>query len=589
MSATAYGFDPVRLEVLWSGLLSIVEEMSITLKRTAYSELIREANDFSCALFDAEGNMLAQTDWIGSPGHLGSVPRIMKSLFKEFPPETLEPGDVVATNDPWLGSGHLPDLVVISPLFYENRIVAFALNIAHHSDIGGRAPGGHIADSRTIFEEGILIPMLKLYRAGRPNEDVLKMITANVRMSKMLLNDIKAQLAANYVAERRLREFMKDFGLEDLTDLARAIISLTEEATRRALESVPRGTYTWEHVFDGPRPGTTLKMKVTIEARGPEMRVDWTGTSPQTDSGLNSPFNYTYAYTIHAIKGALSPELPFNEGGLRPIEVYAPEGTIVNARFPAAVGARHVLSWHVNATVCGALSKAVPHRVLAASAGECNLPQFSGINPRTGRPFIHVAMHSGGLGARPNKDGIHAFAFPPRAENTPVEVTEAMNPLMIERLEILQDSGGAGKYRGGCGLVVDFRILTEQPCTIVNVVDWIEFGPPGLFGGLPGSRSKFILNPGTPSEQHLDPRRIAVVPPGSVVRCILPGGGGYGDPLERDPELVLDDVRNGFVSLEAAREIYGVVINKAEMRVDEEATRRLREELRARKSSASIG
>jgi len=576
----AYGFDPVRLEILWGGLLSVVEEMSITLKRTAYSELIREANDFSCAIFDAEGNMLAQTDWIGSPGHLGSVPKIMQSLFREYPPETLEPGDVIATNDPWLGSGHLPDLVVISPIFYEGKLVAFALNIAHHADIGGRAPGGHVADSKIIFEEGILIPMHKLYKAGKPNEDTLKMITANVRMSKTLLNDIKAQLAANYVAERRLKEFMKDAKLEDLTDLARAIISVTENATRKALEQVPKGTYVYEHVFDGPKPGTTLRMKVTIEARGPEMRIDWAGTSPQTDSGINSPFNYTYAYTIHAIKGALTPDLPFNEGALRPIEVYAPEGTIVNAKFPAAVGARHILSWHVNAAVCGALAQAVPDRVLAASGGESNMPQFSGINPRTGRPFIHVAIHSGGLGARPNKDGIHAFAFPPRAENTPVEVTETSNPLRIERIEILQDSGGAGKYRGGCGLVIDFRVLTDGPCTVVNVADWLEFGPPGLFGGLPGSKSEFIINPGTPEEQRPDPRKTLIVPPGTLIRCILPGGGGYGDPLERDPQLVLDDVKNGFVSIEKAKEIYGVVIDPKTLTLDLKATEDLRRKLK---------
>jgi len=574
-----YGFDPVKLEILWSGLLAIVEEMSITLKRTAYSELIREANDFSCALFDGEGDMLAQTDWIGSPGHLGSVPRIMESLFKEYPPETLEPGDAIATNDPWLGSGHLPDLVIISPVFHDGKLLAFTLNIAHHSDIGGRAPGGHIADSRVIFEEGIIIPMHKLYKAGKPNDDTLKMITANVRMSRQLLGDIKAQLAANFVGERRLKEFMRDNKLEDLTPLAKAIISSTESATREAIKKVPKGTYSHEHVFDGPKPGTPLKIKVAVKVEEGRMKVDFTGTSPQTDSGLNTPFNYAYAYTIHAIKGALTPTLPFNAGALKPIEVYAPEGTIVNVKFPAAVGARHVLSWHVNAAVLGALAKAIPDMVIAASGGESNLPQFSGINPKTKRPFIHVAMHSGGLGARPNKDGIHCFAFPPRAENTPIEITETLNPLRVERLEILQDSGGAGKYRGGCGLVVDYRILSEGPCTIVNVVDWIEYGPPGLFGGKPGSRSEFILNPG-PNEVHLDPRKIVVVPPGSLIRCCLPGGGGYGDPLERDPEKVLEDVRNGFVSLRKAREEYGVVIDPNAMTVDYEETKKLRESMK---------
>ena len=573
-------FDPIRLEILWSGLLSIVEEMSISLKRTAYSELVREANDFSCALFDGEGNMLAQTDWIGSPGHLGSIPKIMESVFKEYPVESLEPGDVIATNDPWLGSGHLPDLVMITPIFSGRDLIAFAVNIAHHSDVGGRAAGGHIADSTEIFEEGIRIPLHKIYKAGQPNEDVIKMILANVRTPEEYLGDIKAQLAANFVGERRLKEFMRDNKIEDLMPLAKAIINTTEKATRDAIREVPDGSYTYEHVFDGPEPGTTLKMKVTIEVKGDSMRVDWTGSSPQTASGLNTPFNYTYAYTIHAVKGSLTPTIPFNAGALKPIEVYAPEGTIVNAKFPAAVGARHLLSWHVNATMMGALAQVIPDKVLAGSGGESNMPQFSGIDPRTKRFFVHVAIHSGGLGGRLGKDGIHCFPFPPRAENTPAEVTETVCPLRIERIELITDSAGPGKFRGGCGIVVDYRVLTEGPCTIVNPIDWLEFGPPGILGGKPGSTCQFILNPGKPDEKKLG-RELVRVPSGSLVRITLPGGGGYGDPLERDPNMVLDDVINGLVSLEKAKTEYGVVIDPETMTVNLEETKKLREQLKA--------
>jgi len=574
-------FDPIRLEILWSGLLSIVEEMSITLKRTAYSELVREANDFSCALFDCEGNMLAQTDWIGTPGHLGSIPKIMESVFREFPVETLEPGDAVATNDPWLGSGHLPDLVLISPIFSEGDLLAFAVNIAHHSDIGGRAAGGHIADSREIFEEGIRIPLHKIYKAGKPNEDTIKMITANVREPREYLGDIKAQLSANFVGERRLKEFMKDNRIEDLMPLARAIINTTEKATKEAISQVADGAYGHEHEFDGPEPGSPVKIEVNIEVRGDQMRVDFPGSSPQTASGLNCPFNYTYAYAIHAVKGSLTPTLPFNAGALKPIEVYAPEGTIINVRFPAAVGARHLLSWHVNAAVMGALARVIPDRVLAGSGGESNMPQFSGINPRTGRFFVHVAMHSGGLGARPDRDGIHCFAFPPRAENTPAEVTETVCPLRIERLELIQDSGGAGKFRGGCGIMVDYRVLTEGPCTIVNPIDWVKYGPPGILGGKTGSTSKFILNPG-PGESSLG-KELVRLPPGSLVRCYLPGGGGYGNPLERDPTLVLEDVVNGIVSLEKARTEYGVVIDPETMKVNLEETEKLRSSLKGKR------
>ncbi len=569
-------FDPIRLEILWSGLLSIVEEMSLALKRTAYSELVREANDFSCALFDAEGNMLAQTDWIGSPGHLGSIPKVVKNTYNEFPPEKMREGDVIITNDPFIGSGHLPDIVIMTPLFYQGKLIAFAVNIAHHSDIGGRAPGGHVADSREIFEEGIRIPLMKLYDGGKEKKEILKILTANVRLPNQLMGDLKAQMSANYVAAQRLSEFLRTNNLKDLKSLSEAVIEVSERNIRKEIEKLPDGEYSYEELMDGPEPGTSVKLKVTIKISGSNMHVDWTGSSPQTEWGLNSVFNYTYAYTIHAIKGSIDPATPFNEGCMKPIEVYAPEGTIVNPRVPAAVAGRHLLSWHINAAVFGALAQAIPERVLAASGGVgVNMPQFAGINPRTNKPFIHVSIHAGGLGARADRDGIHAFTFPPRAENTPVEVVETVTPLLIEDLSLIQDSCGPGKYRGGCGIKMDVKIISEKPVTVVNICDRMEYPAQGLFGGLAGSKSAIILNPGK-EEKKLHPKRIVTVENGNIIRFMLPGGGGYGKPSERDPEKVLEDVVNGIVSLKAAREIYKVVIDPKTMKIDYKATEKLR-------------
>jgi N-methylhydantoinase B len=576
---------PIRLEILWSGLLSITEEMSIALKRTAYSELVREANDFSCAIFDASGNMLAQTDWIGSPGHLGSIPGLVKNALKEYPPESLQQGDVITTNDPFLGSGHLNDICIITPIFDRGKLLAFAVNIAHHADIGGRVAGGHIADSRSIFEEGIRIPLLKISKAGKLNEDLLKMISANVRRPYNLSGDLKAQMSANYVGAKRLIEYIKDNELEDLTPLATAIIDATEREMRGAISKLLSGRYSDEDYMDGLAPGKPLKLRLTMEIEGDKMRLDWTGTSPQVELGINSVYNYTHAYTIHAIKGALAPTSPYNEGTLRPIEVYAPEGTIVNPKPPAPLSSRHILSWHVSSLVFKVLSQVAPDRVLAAPGGTGgNMPQVSGIDPRTGKPFIHVAIHAGGLGARPNVDGIHTFSFPPRAENIPIEVVETENPIIFERFELLPDSAGPGKYRGGCGSIIGFRVVTEKPFTVANTGDRFEYAASGLFGGKEGSKATFILNPGRPDERSLNPRATHVLEPGSSIEYTLPGGGGYGNPFKRDPAAVLEDVKNGIVSIERAKTEYGVVIDPGTMTVNFDETEKLRKAAVRRRS-----
>ena len=579
-------YDPVRLEILWGGLTSIAEEMGITLKRTAYSEMVREANDFSCALFNEEGNMVAQTDYIGSPGHLGSVRDAVKEMLKVYPVEALQPGDSLITNDPYLVAGHLPDIAVATPIFRDGKFIAFAVNITHHTDIGGRVAGGHIADSREIFEEGVRIPISKLYEAGKPNKDVLNIIASNVRVPYKELGDFNAQLSSNFVASKRLSEFIDDFklSLDDLKVIFKQVIGTAETAMRDSIREMPNGTFVATEEMESFDGDSSIPLKVSIEIKDDHLMVDFTGTGKQSPQGINSPYNYTFAYTSHAVKCATNPRVPMNEGVMKTIDMKVPEGSILNPKFPAAVGGRHLTNWRINSLVFRALSKSAPEKVISPSGGTgSNMPQFSGIDSRTGRPFVQIVNHSGGLGARPAKDGIHCHPFPARAENTPVEIVESVSPLTIRRLELAQDSGGAGKFRGGCGLSFDVRIDNDDGATLLNISGRDRFTAQGLFGGMEGSNTEILLRKsGTSGWKKLHPRKIVHLGRGDFLRFRLPGGGGYGDPSKRDPNLVAADVLNGLVSSEAARNVYKVVLDKSN-KVVEEKTRLLRKDARGRK------
>ncbi|MCL4519948.1 MAG: hydantoinase B/oxoprolinase family protein [Thaumarchaeota archaeon] len=576
-------FDPVRLEILWGGLTSIAEEMGITLKRTAYSEMVREANDFSCALFDEEGNMIAQTDYIGSPGHLGSVRDAVREMLKVYPLESLQPGDSLLTNDPYLVAGHLPDIAVATPIFRGGRVIAFAVNITHHTDIGGRVAGGHIADSREIFEEGVRIPISKLYEAGKPNRDVLKIIESNVRVPYKELGDFNAQLSSNFVASKRLSEFIDDFklGLDDLKTIFKQVIQTAEAAMRDSIRQMPSGTFEADEEMESFDGNESIPLKVSIKITDDRLMVDFAGTGKQSPQGINSPYNYTFAYTSHAVKCATNPSVPMNEGVMKTIDLKVPEGSILNPRFPAAVGGRHLTNWRVNSLVFRALAKFAPERVIAPSGGTgSNMPQFSGIDSRTGRPFVQIVNHSGGLGARPMKDGIHCYPFPARAENTPLEIVESVAPLTIQRLELAQDSGGAGKFRGGSGILFEVRIDNPDGATLLNISGRDRFTAQGVFGGLSGQSSEILLRKNS-GWKKLHPRKIVHLEHGDYLRFRLPGGGGYGDPSKRDPELVSTDVLNDLVSKKHARSMYKVVLNKSG-KVMEERTKQLRKGARSR-------
>jgi len=554
-------FDPVRLEILWSGLTSIAEEMGVTLKKTAYSEMVREANDFSCAVFDHEGNMIAQTDYIGSPGHLGSVRDAVKIMLQEFPKDSLKPGDSLITNDPYLVAGHLPDIAIATPIFSEGNLMGFALNITHHTDIGGKVAGGHLADSRQIFEEGLRIPVSKFYSEGLPNRDLIRLIENNVRVPYKEIGDFNAQLSSNFVAARRLGEFVKDFKLtiEDFHSLGRQIIDTTEAAMLSSFAEFKKGRYHSSELMESFDGDSSIELELAIEVRDDKVITDYTGTGKQSPNGMNSPFNYTFAYTSHAIKCATNPKIPMNEGVMKTIKMVVPEGTILNPKFPAAVGGRHLVNWRLNSLVFRALSQTAPERVIAPSGGTgSNMPQFSGIRSSTGMPFVQIVNHSGGLGGRPNKDGIHCYPFPARAENTPVEIVETVAPILVEKLELIRDSGGAGKFRGGCGLEMDVRISNPDGIILLNISGRDIYPAQGLLGGKEGSTSEILQLGKSGGRKRLHPRKIVNLENGTVVRFRLPGGGGYGDPTERELKRVLEDVEDGIVSLAKARSTYKI-------------------------------
>jgi len=562
--------DSITLEVIWSRLISIVDEMAITLKRMSFSTFVREANDYACVLFDAKGNSLAQSS-LSIPSFIGCLPKTIKQMLQHFPPPTLVDGDVLITNDPWIGAGHLPDVVVVAPIYRKSTLIGFSGSIAHASDVGGRLWS---ADANELFEEGIRIPVMKLYRAGQLNEDLFGMMLANVRVPEQVQGDIRAQVMANETIARRLSELMDEYELKDLEEVSHEIISRSEKAMRREIKQIPDGTYRHAVHADGFESPVTLACSLTVE--GSNIRVDYTGSSPQSRRGINVVPNYTFSFTLYAIKCALLPYVPNNEGCFRPVEVTAPEGTILNPRFPAAVGARHIIGHYMPYAVFGALAQVIPERVIADS-GTSGYPYFGGTDEH-GRKFTQFLPTSGGYGARHDKDGENCLYFPSNVSNVPVEVVEALTPLQIERKEFAIDSAGPGKFRGGCGQEFVIRVEEQTdlpPLTMSMITERTLFPPNGIAGGRAGSKRVTLLNVGeTPH-----PKMQILFPPGSRIYNRTPGGGGYGNPLERDPMKVALDVKLGLVSILKAQEDYGVVLDPGSGEVLLKETVDLRKEM----------
>ena len=561
--------DAVLLEVLWNRLISIVNEQAAALIHASFTTVVREAGDLSAGVFDVAGNMLAQAV-TGTPGHINTMANCVRDFVRAYPIETLKPGDSLLTNDPWIASGHLHDITVVTPAFHNGRGIGWFANTCHAMDIGGRTMG---ADAREVFEEGLHIPIMKLFREGEVNRDLIEIVRANVRVPDPVVGDLYAQQAGNDVGAAKLVEMMQEYDLGDLEGLSDLILSRSEEATRQAIAEIPNGIYHDEVEIDGFDHPLKIRIAVTVQDR--DLIVDYAGSSPQVDRGINVVYNYTHAYTTYPLKCAISPNVPNNEGSFRPVTVRAPEGSILNAQFPCAVGARHLIGHFLSQAVFGALALAIPERVIAdGSAGLWNT-QFEGYD-RAGRMFSYIFFSAGGMGARPGTDGISATAFPSGIKGVPAEAIESVSPVMMLKRELRVDSGGAGKYRGGLGQEMVLKVDSGRPALHSCMYDRTRCAARGFMGGLDGEAGQVVLSDGT--RPH--PKGKYELQPGQAVILRLPGGGGFYPPWERDPERVLEDVRQGRVSPEAAREAYGVVVDCERWEVDVEETEALRREMR---------
>ncbi|MFQ6110949.1 MAG: hydantoinase B/oxoprolinase family protein [Nitrospinota bacterium] len=545
--------------------ISIVDESAAALSRAAFSRVVSEGHDFSCGLFDSRGRMIVQS--LGIPGFLGCLALAMRAFLREHPPESLRPGDSLATNDPWVGPSQLHDITLITPIFYRGRIAAFAGNVSHSPDAGGRLLSG---DCREVFEEGIRIPILKYFKRGKPNEELFKVIRMNVRVPDIVVGDIFAQQTANLVMKRRVVEFLRRAGLEDLDELGGAMIARSERAVREGIRLIPDGLYSSTVETDGFDEPLVIKACVRVEDE--EVTVDFRGTSPQNDRGINSCYNFTFAETVFPFLCITNSTVPVNEGSFRPFTVRVPEGTVLNARPPAAIGARTMVSGFIQAAIFRALSPVVAERVLADSSAPTWVPTLSGLD-QDGRGYVEMLFLSGGLGARSNMDGLDVISFPNNLSPVPVEILENEKPLLVLQKEFVPDSGGPGRYRGGCGQRVVLKSKSPTTVTLALRMDRLHHPAKGLFGGGDGLPGRVSLN----GERELHGKLTYYLNHGDTVEMQTPGGGGYGRPEEREPSLVLKDVREGLVSSEHAFSEYKVIIKQGEEEIDEEATRRLRE------------
>jgi N-methylhydantoinase B len=536
-------FDPITLEVYWSRMISIADEAATGLLRTAFSTIVRESNDYATVLMDRNGDSIAEnTGGIASFSCI--LPQTTKSFLKRFPAEDWQPGDCVITNDPWLATGHLPDFTAVSPIFHRGRLIGFAGCIAHSPDVGGALWS---ADCRELFEEGIRIPPARLYRAGKRNAELVEILTANVRIPGPVMGDLEAQVVSNEVAVRRVAEFLDDTGLADLQGLSAALQSRAEAAMRRAIAAVPDGVYAATLEADGfDEQVTRIACRVTVA--GETMHIDFAGTSPQVDRGINCVLNYTHAYAVYPVKCALDPLTPRNEGSYRAITVAAPEGSILNPRFPAPCSARQLTGHLLAGVIYEALAGVLPDKVIAESGGAPTMRAlFSGLD-RNGDRFSQVLFASGGMGASPHRDGLPTTAFPTNVGAGSIEAYESVAPLLVWRKQLRPDSGGAGRFRGGLGQEAVIEVRTEAPVRLSLLSDRRDHPAKGLLGGLPGAPAVIEIDDGT--RPH--PKSRTTVAPGRRVRLLYPGGGGFGPPRERDRAAVEADIRDGYVTPEAA-------------------------------------
>lgn len=548
--------ERIQFQVLWNRLQAVVDEQASTLMRTAFSPIVRESGDLSAGVFDTEGRMLVQAV-TGTPGHVNSMASACPNFFRFFSKDEMRPGDLYLTNDPWMGSGHLNDFVLLKPCFHQERLVGFVSCTSHLVDIGGKCLG---PDGTDVFDEGLYVPPLKLLDKGRLDETFMSLLKANSRMPVQAEGDVFALIACSEVGERRLVDMMREFAITELDAVSEHILRSSEEATRAKLRGLENGTYEHEMTVDGFDFEVTLKARLDIS--GDQLTLDLYESGQLSKFGINVPLNYTEAYTVFGLKAAIAPEIPNNHGSLRPLRVTAKPNSIINAPKPAPVCSRHILGQLLPDLALGCLHQTIPGGAPAEGASTLwDLPIKSGFiadGNHGSVPFATELVHNGGVGARPTKDGLSATAFPSGVMGSLVEITESTTPLLIRRREFRPDSGGAGQYRGGLGQVIELESTEGQALTLYGTVDRVVHPARGRQAGHPGKTGSLRLGDGS----IFLGKGVCDIPPGERLIVETPGGGGYGHPYSRAPEQVVHDVSDGLVSPAAAENDYGVVIGK---------------------------
>ena len=542
-------FDPIGLGILWDRLISITDEILAALVRTSFSTIVRESYDLSCVLLDPDGNSLAQGTY-SVPSFTGTASPTIRHILRKYPPDTLQPGDVIITNDPWLGTGHLFDINVMRPVFRRRQLVGYTMSITHLPDIGGK---GFSATSTAVYEEGLRLPICKLANAGKLNGELLELIRTNVRVEELVIGDLMATITCNEVGERLLVEFMNEYGIDELVPLSKAIIGQSEQTMREEIKKMPDGVYENDIKVEATaEEAVTLSCQVKIS--GDTVHIDFDGTSPAVIGGVNVPICCTKAFAAYAIKCITTPSIPNNEGSVKPITISAPEGCILNAQPPSPTAGRHTVGHFVTPLVFGALTKAIPE-LIQADCGMFTLMNFQG-KRADGKDVSNIYFSSGGFGAVNGLDGASTTPGPSNMTGTPIEIWEDLTNLTIEKKELLPNSGGPGKYRGGLGQNIVIRNDSKHFMIISCFAQRTEFPPLGANGGKPGKLRKYWIN-----GKEMPPKGRYVLKPGDEIKLHEAGGGGYGDPNERLLNEVLEDVKNGFVTIDGALHGYGVKVN----------------------------
>ncbi len=567
--------DPVTLEVIKGALIYTAEEMGIILRNSAYSPNIKERMDFSCTIFDGKKRLVAQAEHI--PVHLGSMQLAVQNGLEKFKGE-LEEGDMLLLNDPYISGTHLPDLTLIHPIFYNGEIIAYAANKAHHSDVGGKSPGSMAGDATEIFQEGIIIPPVKLVKRRKIDRELTNLILSNVRTPHARLGDLRAQIAANLRGEKRVLELIKKYGVKTFEAAVEKIMDYSEKRIRNEIKRMPKESCSAEDYLENT--GTTnkrVKIKVTVTVKEDELIIDYTGTDKQVDGPVNAVLGVTLSGVYYVLRCLTDPSIPMNAGCFRPIRVKVPKGCLMNPVPPAPVAGGNVETSQRNVDVLlKAFSKIIPEKVCAACQGTMNNVCVGGLKDGKGEAWTFYETIAGGFGGRHGMDGVDAVhSHMTNTMNTPIEAIETIYPLRFLTYKLREDSGGPGKWRGGVGLERSWMLLASSAVLSV-LAERTKIPPWGLFGGKPGAKGEYYLIKANGKRVKLKSKCTVKMEKGDIFVVRTPGGGGYGKPFERNPELVLRDVINGLVSPESAQKDYGVVIDLKNMKVDWKSTKRLR-------------